>query len=55
MLEILAPAISDDGETAYFHTIEATRTRGGEYAITYNKNAEGEWRLTRRDPVGGVP
>lgn len=45
MLEMSAPAISDDGNTAYFFIAEATQTAGGRFAITFKKNAEGDWHL----------
>jgi hypothetical protein len=55
ILKMSAPAISDDGNTAYFYIAEATQTAGGRFAITYKKNAEGNWHLKSKDPTGGVP
>jgi hypothetical protein len=55
MLEISAPAISDDGNTAYFYVAEATRTAGGRFSITYKKNSEGNWQLNSKNSIGGIP
>lgn len=55
MLEMSAPVISDDGNTAYFYVAEATRTAGGHFSITYRKNAVGDWHLSSKNPTDGVP
>lgn len=49
MLEISAPAISDDGNTAYFYIGEATRTAGGRLTVTYRKDAGGDWHLYSKE------